>query len=539
MAQNMQAVMVFSLRDLVRMGEAGRFRSSAFSRPAVWDERHVAEFFDSVHRGFPVGQLVVYEGPAPAQTVELGGSTIQAPEDPAAWTVIDGLQRLSALIGAWNATETSRYALCYDLERRRFVPGPAKHLLALPVPVAVRSKRLWEWVEERPFLSEFDQHEVLTLANSIADYQIPVTVVKNLPEQGYEVFRRLNQGGAALSKRDLERATASTRQQPHQLQSIVQRVESQGFGRLSIEAAAQCAVTASITQEKMPASGAEALAIYSDMPVGMRVEAVDRARMALGPAVGYLREFARIPHLRLLPLPMTLPVLVRIFHKFGPSVDPRTRELLRRWVWRADGSYQAIEAACEPVAESARREAQRLLDSSSAGKSQFYRTDLTAKSLTSIAGRLNALGMLHAWPSLLAETPDFPVPAGYPLEAPQVLTPWLDSGNDAFNTFLSDAPGADLTLGGFVLHPPASEQGLRQGLLWQAQFDPDSLQHHFFDDHIIDLLKAGRFSQLVREREALLAPAISRRVQHFARRGFRDAGRAPTLTNETEESHGP
>ncbi|MBA2811807.1 DUF262 domain-containing protein [Streptomyces sp. KM273126] len=539
MAQGMQQhVTVFSLQHLVHLAEVGRFRNSEFQRPAVWGRRQIVEFFDSISRGFPVGALVVYEGPAPSQEVDLGGKAIHAPEEPAAWTVIDGVQRLSALIGAWNASDDSRYAVCYDLEQHQFVPGPARHSMMLPVSVLVHPKRLYAWIAER-FLSEAEISEVIALSSSLKDYTLPVFIMTNLPEQSTEIFRRLNQGGSALSRTDLERLAARPRRPPAGLQSIVRRVEAQGFGRISDATAAHCVIATSGPRALLPVSDSEVLAVYQDMSSEERARAEQRAGKALGAAVSFLREEARVPHVRLLPVLTALPVAVRFFSKFGPKIDSRAQELLRRWVWRADDSIQALEGARKPAAETALDESQRLLGGAQPQKPKSYQADMSATSLYSVAGRLNALGMLQAWPVVVTRIPEFQAPVGSPLEAPQLLTPWLDGGADMFSSFVPDKAIEHRTLGCFILHPSAPANALREGLLSLAHTDKAALGHHVFDDRGVALLQQGRFDELVAHREELLQRVISRRIQSMARWGFRDRGHMPTLSDTTEEPHDP
>jgi hypothetical protein len=65
-----------------------------------------------------------------------------------------------------------------------------------------------------------------------------------------------------------------------------------------------------------------------------RAEAFERARAALGRAVGFLKGEAGVPHSRLIPHQHLFIALVRFFHLY-PEPSPRNRVLLRRWFWRA------------------------------------------------------------------------------------------------------------------------------------------------------------------------------------------------------------
>lgn len=54
---------------------------------------------------------------------------------------------------------------------------------------------------------------------------------------------------------------------------------------------------------------------------------------ALRQAIAFLRNDAHIPAAALLPYGFPIVALTRFFH-FHPSPQPRSRELLARWVWR-------------------------------------------------------------------------------------------------------------------------------------------------------------------------------------------------------------
>jgi hypothetical protein len=63
------------------------------------------------------------------------------------------------------------------------------------------------------------------------------------------------------------------------------------------------------------------------------------------------------------------------------------------------------------------------------------------------------------------------------------------------------------------------------------------LDHHLFDKQSARLLQENRIGELVEHRETVLQGAITKRVQSFARRGFR-AGRKPALTDTLRDPDG-
>src|SRR6266487_7179622 len=113
-----QRTLHVSLAWLVEMAETGQLRPAAFSRPHVWSARQVAELFDSILRGYPIGTLLVIEQPASEEDVLLGSMMIHAPSDDRALILIDGLQRVAAIVealsGPRDRSPEDRFQICYD-----------------------------------------------------------------------------------------------------------------------------------------------------------------------------------------------------------------------------------------------------------------------------------------------------------------------------------------------------------------------------------------------------------------------------------------
>ncbi|MGA4840542.1 GmrSD restriction endonuclease domain-containing protein [Streptomyces sp. G45] len=530
-----QQTMAMSLSELVRLAEEGQFRASTYSRPIVWGPKQITAFFDSLSRGYPAGQLLFAEQPAGAEEMELGGVAIHAPENPVAWTIIDGFQRLSALVGAWHANEDSPYLVCYDLESRRFATGSPQHLLMLPIPVAVHRRQLLEWLRERPFLSEESRSEALSLGSRLAGYAMPVIVMRGFEDTSalYDVFTRINRGGVGLAQADLDRARKRPRRKPRGgVETLSSHSERLGFGRLKEELAAQCVVAALSPRADAPVGMAETLQLYHSSPRHAFVEGETKLSEALSSTVRWLRKDARIPHVRLLPAEVVLPVVVRFFSVFG-APEPHIRELLRRWVWRTDVIRREVDKrrALEAVASTAGDEVRRLLDSLPPSKSRRYRTDVHAKGLESPEGRMNVLGLLGAQPLLIVPSRQFSELPGAPLTDSGILTPWLDSGGEMFSLVTGVPVMEATTLGHFLLHPSVSREQLLESVI-SLPSGHEALEGQFLDEVSVVLLREGRFDEFALRRDEILSAEISRRIQAFARVGFREKGRLPTLMGD-------
>lgn len=97
-------ITVVRLSELVDRALAGRIRIPAFQRPFQWRSKDVLDLLQSVQDGYPIGEIVVLRGPAPADAVIIGPLEVDAPEVDDAWWIVDGHQRVASLVGALAAS---------------------------------------------------------------------------------------------------------------------------------------------------------------------------------------------------------------------------------------------------------------------------------------------------------------------------------------------------------------------------------------------------------------------------------------------------
>ena len=108
---------------LTRWAWEGRIRIPHFQRPLRWQRDDVIKLFDSIALGYPVGSLLLWHRPAPAETLQLGALRISAPETSDALWVVDGQQRIISLANALHPDGQSddRFRISYDLRKKIFV----------------------------------------------------------------------------------------------------------------------------------------------------------------------------------------------------------------------------------------------------------------------------------------------------------------------------------------------------------------------------------------------------------------------------------
>lgn len=143
------------VEDLVERVQSGRVRVPSFQRSALrWNAEDVLKLFDSIYRGFPIGSLLLRRGPAAAARIMVGPVTIDADDEPSAWWVIDGQQRLTALTAGLGrplpipASPEDQWVVYFDPEDETFKAPPKSGGVPsvwVPAPVLLDSAGLTEW----------------------------------------------------------------------------------------------------------------------------------------------------------------------------------------------------------------------------------------------------------------------------------------------------------------------------------------------------------------------------------------------------------
>ncbi|SCF39450.1 DUF262 domain-containing protein [Micromonospora mirobrigensis] len=324
--------------DLVRDVTAGLIRIPPFQRSFKWEAADIVRLFDSLLRGFPIGNLLLWRRPAPAQTLQVGPLAVEAPETAGALWVVDGQQRIVSLVGALTLADRSvdpRFRVHLDLDTGEFhtTGGRQRPPRAwVPVSFLLDTAILLRWMRDN---SDWLTEDQLALADqaakAIREYQIPTYVVHSADEAALlEIFTRMNTTGKRLTKSEVFQAlhTGAVGDELTNLHGLGQVPAAVGFGALDDRLALRCVLAyrggdifrEDFRQEFGP----------QDDPNETLREVAARLREA----VDFLRGECGIPHIKLLPYSHVLPILVRFIRLHGVPTG-RAARLLRRWVWRS------------------------------------------------------------------------------------------------------------------------------------------------------------------------------------------------------------
>lgn len=312
-----------SASDLLSLAISGQLRPLPLPRGTRWSEAQCMEFLDSILRNFPAGTLVLGRAAAPAAAVRIGPWSCAAAETPEAFWIVDGQQRLGALLDALSGSapwllELTTGALHQGVAEESLqgeLPGlstaRALRLATLATPMA-----LFDWLRLHP------QEEPITRrlwawCEGLRGYRFPVRLVSmEDPDILATICERAN--GARLDAVDRFSLRQGLKGEgAASLGKVARSLEGLGFGLLDDDAVLRAL--------RALARGAEE---RGNLPVLLR-----STEAALRRAIVFLQVNGGVPHESLLPYALPLAVLARFFHDF-PRPQADTRDLLRQWFWR-------------------------------------------------------------------------------------------------------------------------------------------------------------------------------------------------------------
>jgi len=340
------AANTYSVVDLVAAALEGRIRIPEFQRPLRWQWEDVRRLFDSIVKGYPIGNLLLWKRLAPAAQLRLGGLCIDAKQFEEGWWVVDGQQRLISLANALSeeGARDSRFSLSYDLRKQTFVhPNQGDEGHIVPLLTLFDLQRLIRWfTKDHPEASEM-LDEASRITRAIREYKIPAYLVDQDDEAVLrDIFDRMNSYGKRLSKAEIFSALHPVEGADVEPFSHFQRIAEsihgeQRFGIIDDDTVIKALLArrgADVYRDVRIEFAPERTRYPRDFEGESPTDANREGKLALSRAVRFLQEDACIPHFSFLPYRYLLVVLTRFFAHF-PEPEPRNRVLLRRWFWRA------------------------------------------------------------------------------------------------------------------------------------------------------------------------------------------------------------
>lgn len=205
--------------------------------------RDVIRLFDSIVKRYPVGSLLLWRRPAPAQRLTLGALRIEAPQiDQALW-VVDGQQRVTSLANALHpdGAGDTRFNLGYDVRDDRIVNRPATHdPYVIPLSVLFDLAKVLDWFATHREVGDY-QGKAFELTKQLRQFSIPAyQVVQDDTLVLRDVFDRMNNYGKRLSRAEIFSALTAGRESDAEctltIGQIADHVDDQlSFGRVDAD----------------------------------------------------------------------------------------------------------------------------------------------------------------------------------------------------------------------------------------------------------------------------------------------------------------
>jgi Protein of unknown function DUF262 len=510
--------------ELVDLAMSGRIRIPPFQRPFRWDGFDVERLFDSIYRGYPIGNLLMWERRGQKVVVQLGPLAIDAPEVPDALWVVDGQQRVTSLVGTLALPDDApdpRFRVFFDLRLRKFVSAGRREQVSdswLPMPVALRNQDVLRWQRERPWLTEADMELCDGVVTAIRDYEIPMYIVRGDDERALrEIFDRLNTFGKRLRREEVFEAlhAVSPGMEPSGLRDLGISVRAFGFGDLPEPVLMQSVLA--IRGPRVDRDFRNEFVTEAD-----RHQAFVSAENALGHVIDFLRDECGIPHQRLVPYALYIPLLARYVAMFG-APEGHAAELLRRWVWRGsvvgptpEGNTVALRRYAAAIDHDALTSATRLLELLPAS-GKDWEPDLERVRMNSARGKLNVLALLAERPKVLAARDDGAVGDAVDIQG------IMERGGNPLAEILPHMH----SLAARLIHPPLSHWDIRAAIMY-GDLGEDLLRSQCLDQASRKALVESNRDSFLSHRGSLMRDVIKRNVQRYARFGFRD-GPDPAL----------
>lgn len=348
-----------TVEELIEHAWSGRIRVPSFQREFRWGFEDVKRLLDSIAHGYPIGNLLLWERPAPAQRLSLGQVEIDAPAAQHALWVVDGQQRLTSLANVLHPEigRYGRFALAYDLQKEEFIRAPQSPAgWQVPLPVLFNLADLLRWFSSSA-LDPAMVERANRMTQQIRQYVIPAyTVVTEDESVLTDIFDRMNNYGKRLTRAEVFSALHSSEEtNDWSFHRILREIhDATAFGLFD-----ENTVLSALLATRGPDVKRDIRAEFEDASNDERQMAYQKTYDSLRRAVDFLQREAGVPHLAFLPYRYLIVVLTRYF-AFYEAADSRSVELLRRWFWRAavagpenfrGGTPNAARVLCGKIVE--------------------------------------------------------------------------------------------------------------------------------------------------------------------------------------------
>lgn len=329
---------VVHLFTIFRQIEAGEIRIPAFQREFVWKDRQIIDLLTSVRDQYPIGSILLWS--VDRKMLEIASNRVTAfpdvPENYPTNYVLDGMQRLSTLYGAFHYQngQSGSFDVYYDLRNRKFFQSYDREAFntdaSLPLASLISPRKLLEHQAQLLKLPDSDQllDELLRTQAAFQDYMIPVVRIQGADvDRIVGIFERTNSTGTRLDTVDFMRAiTWNKAFDLNNYLDIARGALPSGFD-LSDETIIKCVGLLL----NVPPSSEGLLSLRDRKPDELEL-AFRSFTLAFEKVAAFLSERLKIQHLSYVPYEGQLLVLFKTIG-MGEASSSTEFDQIERWFW--------------------------------------------------------------------------------------------------------------------------------------------------------------------------------------------------------------
>ena len=230
---------VIYLPALFRRIRNGTIRIPAFQRGYVWEKAKGLELLDSVRNGYPIGSLLFWEADVAEMTTD-SSDELAFPHPDVQGTVafvLDGMQRLSTLYGAFHSVGTEDsgdFNVFYDLMTDEFLTARDKTESSIDLRKLFVPKELLAEQARLATLANGDMlvDNTIDLLGRFQEYLVPVIRISSTEtREVVAIFERINSTATRLGAVDFMRALTWHKDfdLTYELASVAERIGTSGW----------------------------------------------------------------------------------------------------------------------------------------------------------------------------------------------------------------------------------------------------------------------------------------------------------------------
>jgi hypothetical protein len=337
--------------QLIDRCDSGVFAVPEIQREFVWDTKRAARLFDSMYKGLPIGNILVWKAPPKFRYFlrkTVGVLPAYNPKCREIWYLIDGQQRLAVLYQTRNGgTIINSYDrkvdfthICFFLDdenEERF--GRMRNPIHGET-VRVSDILASNWRQRVKYLPHYKQNRVRTCRRRLLSYRVPALFMQaKKDELVRQTFLRINSGGMRVSAADVAFTTASRLDLRHLVNELRSGLPRgyEYLERRTIQFAA--AVMLGLHELKGGAIerylAKKEAEFFEDKQVTDRFEPLwHKIHQSITKAIDYLTSDIGVPNYWFLPSDNMLVTLAMFFHA-NDCGQPSARQSkeIRKWFW--------------------------------------------------------------------------------------------------------------------------------------------------------------------------------------------------------------